>query len=156
MMKETLVKRYIVSFDIEWDIPKLHRVEYMDGRKSLPLTNNNLKSLLRYSKLYRGNNSFFCTITGKKVGSIDIVTIPKRKDRLFNKERNKNIAVRLISTLKEAEKRMIILVMKYTKGNVTDASRILGISIPTLNTRMKNHKLTRKVIYNIVNEIKLQ
>ena len=56
-------------------------------------------------------------------------------------------------SLKETEKKMILLVLKYTKGNILDTSRILGITAPTLRVKLKSHELTQRIIYNLINGV---
>lgn len=152
-MKVNMVSRYVVVFTAEWHIPRLHRLEYLDGNKSVPLSSDRLKSLLRYSKLYRQKNSAYCTKTGREIATILKVDIPKREDRFVNKDRNFNINANLIMSLKEVEKKMILLVLKYTKGNILDTSRILGITAPTLRVKLKSHELTQRIIYNLINGV---
>lgn len=148
-MVTNTVTKSVVLFTSKWNIPRLHKLEYMDGEdKSLPLSYDHVKLLLRHCKLYRKDNGVYCNKTGDRIGNIIPVKITKIKDRFTRKVRNPKINTNHLSSLKEAEKKMIILVMKYTKGNLTDASRILEINTMTLSSKLRKHGLSKKIILN--------
>ena len=69
---------------------------------------------------------------------IDVVDLPRRI--VDAKSDTKGITIPFCSTLKQAEKKIILTTLESVSNNKTKAAKLLGVSLKTLHNKLATYK----------------